>query len=278
MVKLSIVSRGRNDNYGNLYKEKVQFNINKHISNFIRLGLTPNDIELVFTDWGSNNIPLYTELIDLKKNNFIKFIIVSNDVTNLYDPEETKFSFVHSTNTAIRRSIGNFIFHIDFDVFFPYKSFENLWKYVIQYNQNNNFHNYFNRLNVFGWESILKNNVDIYEMDDLEKIPETKPNMNYFEGCSAGHLYHRDIWWEVGGYDERMIYWGFQDTDLFLRVNKAKYIPNILENVITYHFEHKRVMCPKSNNPFFMTRNPISINPNGENWGLNQYKFEEVII
>ena len=283
MVKLSIVSRGRNDNYGNLYKEKVQFNINKHISNFTRLGLTPEDIEIVFSDWGTPPFsaePLYYALSNINKKGFVRFILVPKDVTDYYDPEETHFSFVHSINSSAVRAKGVFVLHIDFDAFFPYESFKNLWEYINKYDQNLKIHHYFNRINVHDWENILDKDINIYEMDDLEKIPEVKPKMDRrtFEGAAAGLMMTKEAWNLTGGYDERMIYWGFQDTDLFLRLCDANYIPQILEDVPTYHFEHGRIMCSKSNNISMMSRKPKTINPNGENWGLKQFNFGELIV
>jgi len=90
------------------------------------------------------------------------------------------------------------------------------------------------------------------------------------------------LFYSVGGYDERMIYWGYQDIDLFLRLWTANYLAEDLYRTLDaslLHLDHPRVYCGMSNNPHLAKRVLTNgINPNGDSWGISNIKFEEIII
>ena len=284
-MKLSIVSRGRNDNYGGEnYKDKISFVLNKHISNFVRAEKTPNDVEIVFVDWGSD-VPLYDALKINEKLGFVRFIIVPQEITKNFDPPETKFSFVHSINVGIRRCLGDYILHCDFDVFVSYDAFSKIWNFLstgermLQY--------YFSRFHVNELDFILRMKKNIYEceMNDVQLFPEARVFVESpyrFAGTSAALLLHKKLFHQVGGYDERMIYWGYQDTDLFLRLWTAKYLAEDLCRTLDaklLHLDHPRLHCGMSNNPHLANRTLTKgISPNEDSWGISNIKFEEIII
>jgi len=284
-MKLSIVSRGRNDNYGGEnYKDKISFVLNKHISNFVRAEKTPNDVEIVFVDWGSD-IPLHEVLKINEKLGFIRFIIVPPEITKNYDPPETKFSFVHSINTGIRRCLGDYILHCDFDVFVSYDAFSKIWNFLstgermLQY--------YFSRFHVheLDFTERMKKNVYDCEMNDVRLFPNPRVLVESpykFGGTSVALLCHRKLFYQVEGYDERMVYWGYQDIDLFLRLWTANYLAEDLYRTLDVkllHLDHPRIYCGMTNNPHLSNRILTKgINPNGNSWGIGNIKFEEYII
>lgn len=285
-MKLSIVSRGRNDNYGgSFYKDKVNYILNKYVSNFVRSGKTPNDVELVFVDWGSE-VPLHEVLKINEKMGFLRFIIVPPEVTRNFDPAETKFSFTHSINVGFRRSLGEYILHLDSDIFVSYDAFSKIWNFLstgermLQY--------YFSRFHVKEDDFMERTEKNVYEceMEDIKLYPGIKciviEGPGKFDGGNAGILGHRKLFFDVTGYDERMIYWGYQDTDLYLRLWNAGYRAIDLGDIFDIkliHIEHEQVRCEKSNNRTFANRKLTKgTKPNGNSWGIGNIKFEEYII
>ena len=282
--------RGRNDNYGSTnYIERTNFCLNIHIENFLSLGLKPEEVEIVFVDWGSDK-PIIS-LIDCEKEKFIKYIIVPKNITEISDPPETGFDFVKSVNVGIYRANGKFIMHIDPDVFIDTKSFQKLWKYI-----NNsdaiNYQHYFTKF-ILIYENCnrLMSNVDFSKKDYNEKIESInstvliKPaieSSEVFNGGSNAVMCSKDAWFKVGGYDERFVYWGAQDVDLFTRLSNAGYSGKDLyqsNGIKLVHMEHTHKLCDKTNNPELSHRKALNgISPNGKNWGISNLKFQEVIV
>ncbi len=285
-MKLSIIGRGRNDNYGSHYIERTNFCLRKHILNFQSLGLTPNDVEIVFVDWGSV-IPLYTKLTQ-NCYGFVRYIVVPPEIARNYDPVETGFNFVHNINLGIRRCLGEYILHFDFDSFIYQNSMLNLWSYINQ-NDAQNYQNYFSRFCI-NQESyihkLLTPNIEelkdgLYHKLGLLQID----NPGVFYGGSIGVMCSRKAWFDVGGYDERYIYWGNQDVDLFTRFYNYGLPGKDLwktNNIIFVHLEHDHHKLHgryDNSNLNLNYRNPDrGINPNGPNWGLSDQIFEEVIL
>jgi hypothetical protein len=50
---------------------------------------------------------------------------------------------------------------------------------------------------------------------------------------------HRRIWWEAGGYDERLLYWGFMEAELAMHL-QSKYLLVNLEELVGCPFYHLR--------------------------------------
>jgi predicted glycosyltransferase involved in capsule biosynthesis len=279
-MKLSLVSRGRNDDYGQYYVERTKFCLNRYISIFEDLGLTPNDIEIVFVDWGSEKQPMHTLMKSGK--GFIRYIMIPREITKTVDPPETGFSFVHSINAGIVRCKGNFILHVDFDVYTDEKAITALLNYTGTLDAN--IHQcYFTRFIIF-----QKDYVKFFSeepMDYMKDIKETiRPAVDHpvvFNGSSNAVMASKKAWFDVTGYDERYIYWGAQDVDLFTRwfiygLKGTDLYKKIGTRLV--HMEHNRNNCPMTNNPNLNPRLPSKgVKPNGPDWGLQNIVFDEII-
>jgi cellulose synthase/poly-beta-1,6-N-acetylglucosamine synthase-like glycosyltransferase len=266
--------RGRNDLYGGPnYIIRTQFCLNKHLSNFLQCDLTPNDVEIVFVDWGS--IDPIVPLLIKETTGFIRYIIVPGEITKNFDPPETGFDFVQSINVGICRSNGKFIMHIDPDVFMDISSFKKLWNYLDNPDAAN-YQHYFTRHVIPLSENFL-NSPPI-----SQSIVPSISGPNEFNGGSTAVLCSKEAWEKVGGYDEKFKYWGAQDVDLFARLHKANYSGSNLfssHDITLVHIEHQRILCQKTNNPEYDHRHVLhGINPNGSNWGLKNLKFQEIIV
>ncbi len=101
---LSIISRGRNDNYMGNFLWRLSASLNKHAKNIATLNVR-NEVELVVADWGSE-VPLY-DALDLtdEAREIVRFIMVPPDVAARCNGDST-YSGVHPLNTAARRTRG----------------------------------------------------------------------------------------------------------------------------------------------------------------------------
>jgi predicted glycosyltransferase involved in capsule biosynthesis len=280
-MKLSIVSRGRNDNYGNYYIERTRFCLERYIDIFKELNLTPNNIEVVFVDWGSDK-PLYD--IMPNSNGFIRYIMVPKQITENFDPPDSKFSFVHSINTGIARCKGKHIVHVDFDIYTDPNSMKNLLAYVDS-SEADSYQHYFTRfaINPSDYIKFFSGDTNYYNHNIVreKEIPDISGIMN-FCGGATGIMISKDNWFKIRGYDERYIYWGAQDTDLFTRLSHMGLPSKNLSrtnDVKFIHMEHNRILnLQNTNNPKLNPRQRSITGANDENWGLQNLKFQEVIV
>ena len=91
-------------------------------------------------------------------------------------------------------------------------------------------------------------------------------------------MFHRDIWNVCRGYDERLIYWGWMEGDLALRLNQKHQLVEFSKHVghDFYHLEHYSNMVeykdrngnatPRKKN-HVITDN-LNYKTNHPNWGL----------
>ena len=91
-------------------------------------------------------------------------------------------------------------------------------------------------------------------------------------------MFHRDIWNATQGYDERLIYWGWMEGDLALRLEQKHKIVEFSKFVgyNFYHLEHysnlveykdrNGTATPRKKNPV-ITEN-LNYKTNDPNWGL----------
>lgn len=270
-MKLSLVCRGKNDQYGGPdYITRTKYCLNSHIQNFLSLGLTPTDVEIIFVDWGSDVsiIPLLLQ----EAHGFLRYITVPHAITKLYDPPVTKFDFVRSVNTGIARSKGDFIMHIDPDVFTDAVSTKRILDHLGQPGANR-YQYYFTRFTIN----------PIYLNDPYRHvIPSVRPDIDSvekFNGYSTAVIASKQAWSEVGGYDERFTRWGGQDSDLFIRFYMAGYTAkdlHITNGVQLVHIDHEHKQSEP--NPYNCRKPDKGIVPNGSNWGLQNIQFLEIIV
>ncbi len=95
-------------------------------------------------------------------------------------------------------------------------------------------------------------------------------------------LLHRDLWNACGGYDERLIYYNWMETDMILRLAQNHNVID-LGKMVGYDFYHLEHYSPVAwsarihamKNPDIDLSNPPKVlQPNGENWGLIQFPLE----
>ena len=104
---------------------------------------------------------------------------------------------------------------------------------------------------------------------------EVETLANFFYSPVGIMLLHRNLWEECGGYDERLIYWGWMEIDMAHRLRSKYPLVDLGEMVghDFYHLEHYDARLPRKTprklNP---TRaEDLDLFPNGPDWGLSSY-------
>ena len=96
-------------------------------------------------------------------------------------------------------------------------------------------------------------------------------------------LFHKNIWQECQGYDENLLYWGWMEGDLALRLKQKYQLVDFKDHVNNYfyHLEHYPSLTsykdrngpatPRKKNKV-VTQN-LTFKANESEWGLHSYKL-----
>ena len=291
---LSILIGGKNDNYaadsngrGGVCK-RLELTLNKMIDNLRRLG--KDDIEVIVCDWGSDS-KISDSLVKERHPN-IKFVYVSPDIAKKYNGRAS-YSIVHPYNVSFRHSKGEYVIFWDSDCFMPYEEIENLYNFAKglsdrkekKFYQGSRFHiprsGYVDALSYKDVDEFLKtcvvdtkttlrptNDADNFVNDHL--LRHNKVNVDAFQGTAMATLLHRDIaedstcWWE------ELSYWGWQDVEFHIRLNRKYICGGDMEDfgIKFFHLYHYEPFEGKEQpimNEYLM---PQKFNANHKDWGL----------
>jgi hypothetical protein len=248
-------------------------------------------LEIFVSDWGSE-VPL-SEVLNLVPEAIdrVKFVHVPSDIAEV-EQKDSKFPEVIALNAAARRASGEYIGRIDNDTVVGADFFSKFK----QLNENNPTD-----------ELDLANSFLFVERKSvpyrISRLSLTLPLIsffikfftNFFKVESATEwgkefwwspvgimMFHRDIWKATRGYDERLIYWGWMEGDLALRLGQKHQVVEFSKHVghDFYHFEHysnlveykdrNGAATPRKKNPI-LTDN-LNYSENNSSWGLMDHK------
>lgn len=248
-------------------------------------------LEIIVSDWGSE-IPL-REVLKLvpEAEGRVKFVHTPNDIA-IKEQKKSKFPEVIALNAAARRTSGEFIGRIDNDTIVG----EEFFRKFAKLHRNNPTD-----------ELDLKDSFLFVERKSVPyRISRLSLNLNqidsfitffknHFRIESATDwgkefwwspvgimIFHRSIWKATRGYDERLIYWGWMEGDLALRLGQKHAVVEFKKFVghDFYHLEHYPSLTAykdrngpatprQKNEPVF---EGLSYKVNNEDWGLWQKK------
>lgn len=281
---LSLVVTGRNDEYMGDFKWRLQAAANINARNAAAIGRL-DDVEIVVADWKSE-VPL-SQVIPLvpEAQKITRFILTP---PSLDVPAQKDATFPDSIviNTAIRRARGEFIALTGADVVYTTSSLRIL-------------------LGMLSGElpglpvrqaflTACRRHIPTARVNRKHPLYEFEAyidrNAAFFpiEYGGPGHaaptsmmLMHRDLWHASRGFDERLIYWGFNDIDLTIRMTQRyPFIHTDHFGVIVLHLEHWSKQREYKTETFFRKLNPADnlvpeFAPNDENWGLGHCELIE---
>jgi len=280
--KISLVIAARNDNYMGNSNWRLETTVN-YIAAQVQSIDWLDKVEIIIVDWGSAS-PL-RDVLQMSKAaaQIIRYIEVP---INIHEKvcQGSDFPSSIALNVGIRRAKGEFIALTSGDVLWKSDVFKNLFSSdKSSFLQKSIFEHSLivvPRKNI-PWDFVNKNPeiTGMAKYIDTEGTSlEVEPLLPFYMGCAGALIMHRDLWFECHGNDERLVFWGFNDIDINLRI-RLKYACidyYQTQKMNVYHLEHypsrkDTQSVPKKLNPHVF--NPLTVN--NENWGLAQYSFTE---
>jgi glycosyltransferase involved in cell wall biosynthesis len=279
---ISLVIAARNDNYMGNSNWRLETTLN-YIASQLEIIHRLSDTEIIIVDWGSSSPLRKTIHVNASAEQIIRYIEVPLDIHGAVC-QGSDFPISIAFNVGIRRARGEYIALTSGDVlwtgdilqsfFLPDKA-DIKFKEVLEQSLI-----FIPRKNI-PWEFVNQNP----GMDEITKYIardggslDVEPLMPFYLGCAGALVMHRNLWAECRGNDERLVFWGYNDIDLCLRM-RLKYSCidyDECANKSVYHLEHypsRRCndKMPRKSNPHIF--NPFVVNE--ASWGLAQYTFAE---
>lgn len=275
-IPLSLILCSRNDNYmGNsLWRLQTALNF---LAESVHKSTLENEVEVLVSDWGSeislreslNLTPLAAKLTS--------FLEVSPSKAQKAQ-KDSPFAEVLALNAAVRRARGEYIGRIDQDTLVTSEFFTRFFEiYKSSTEINFSLHNSYlfvgRRSLPYGFSSkcpsfstvkrFLKLFQRLLPMDGPHIVP-------WFDVPTGIMLLHHDLWEESCGYDERLLYWGWMETDLGYRLGQ-KYTQVNLRPIMGrsfFHLEHINLRTPKIHRRKNPRKKNLVLAPNDSDWGL----------
>jgi len=268
---------------------RLEMSINLALLNAKEAGFY-DKLEIIVSDWGSDE-PL-SEVLSLvpEAEGRVIFVHIPPAVARK-EQKDSKFPEVLALNAAARRASGEYIGRIDNDTVVGPNFFRCLDNLQLKGSAN--------EIDLKDSFLFVERKSIPYRISKLSlPLHQIKRFIKFFKNCfkleSATEwgrefwwspvgimMFHHDIWKASRGYDERLIYWGWMEGDLALRLGQKHKVIEFSKFVghDFYHLEHYSNLTEykdrngtatprKKNEPRF---DDLNYRENGENWGLSDY-------
>ncbi len=274
---LSMFIPARNDGFMDNFNYRLETTIEYIAKNFAVLGRL-QDVELIIIDWGSE-VPLHNVLnLGPEAQAIVRYIIVPPEIA-VPAQKDSPFPIVLAQNVALRRAKGTYLMQTDSDIMFVPPFLETIMRIIdsgdTECGRADQLFFSSQRKHI-PWDFLSKS-PSISEIENLivsghdDWVWDTGLEFGY---CATGMMMmHRDIWFDVRGYDERLLYWGWMEIDLGMRITKKYEWCDVTRNfgIILFHMEHIKG-TPTDPRPTERRTNPmdrpVAIKANDENWGM----------
>jgi hypothetical protein len=277
-MKTAAVLWCRNDNYKE--DNRVITCLNSMIETFD---------EVWYIDWGS---PVGTESLFWKirnkitKQNKIKHIVVSPEITKLLCPDPNGVNACIPPNIVFKRTDADWIVNTMIDIIAPNKDV---------------FDNFIKNANKNTFYTLARRDIEIKDLEDFgfEKWKEYRdyldkttkesrwyasvtPNDKYslINCCGDFQLASKEVWNNIKGFEEQMVYACFNDTNVQKKAVLNGYNLEAIFDIPLYHMSHKG-MDNDGSSPSKQRYNDawdwvetFTESQNSEDWGLNGVEIE----
>ena len=232
-MKIASVVVNRNDGYKDFERGLIHFK-----------SMIKSFDEVNYIDWNSNYGSFIWEIENkLPKKNKIKHYCIPEEVVNklIFDQNAQKCNEAISRNIAIRRTDADWIISTNLDIIPPTRK---ELKALIKNLDKNTFYTISRRE---APKDIIYNSRNEKELrESLRTIParhfpaRVTPNDNYslINCCGDFQIAHRDVWNNIKGFEEEMIYACFVDTNVQKKAVLNGYNLEVLYEPALYHMEH----------------------------------------
>ncbi len=233
---------GRNDNYGNYLTERATYCLNSMLMTLD---------EIIYVDWNTDvDKPTLLEeikddLIDKKK---IKWIRVYPDQAKEWtwnDPIAQAVCETQSRNIGLRRLSTDFLISSNIDIVCPPREF------VERFTDTNTF-----------WTTGMRS-VSLFKLRELgdrklpanytmvlrqleSSYPQQPPisihhndRFSLVSNCGDFQIAHRDVWYDIKGFEERMVGRGYADSNVQQKASMRGHNISVAWDVPVWHIGHE---------------------------------------
>ena len=252
--------------------------------------------EVLFCDWNSpaDKGPLLWKLRDqIPKTGKIKHFIISEEIANEIKesyPDISPYAFILAQNLLIRRCQSDWIVSTTMDIVAPKKEY---------------LDEFINKANKDTFYTVSRRDVEYSELEqmgfenwkqfrdkmDIESQPrywpaKVTPNDEYslINCCGDFQLAHRDVWDNIKGFEEQMLYACFNDTNIQKKAILNGYNLEAQYDLPLYHLSHRGMENDGSspskqhyNDPWEWVEY-FTESQNDDTWGFANTEIEYEII
>jgi hypothetical protein len=238
-MKLSAVVVARNDNYGGDLNDRATYCLNSLIDTFD---------EVILVDWNSpNNHPLLWDIKDnIQGKGNLKHIVITPEVASMLtnnDPHAQVCNEVLGRNIGIRRASGDYIVSTNIDVIAPRR--DELEATIKNDLNDNTFytisrrHTEWKDIEAFHggerkyseWRKLREHLIENSEERKYEEAVVKGDDYSIINCCGDFQLAHKNVWNEIRGFEEELIYVLYSDT-------------NVQKKAVKHGFELKAIYSP----------------------------------
>tara|TARA_B100002019_G_C21185605_1_gene556040 strand:- start:79 stop:948 length:870 start_codon:yes stop_codon:yes gene_type:complete len=289
-MKLSAVVISRNDNYGGNLADRATYCLNSLIDTFD---------EVFYIDWNSPTHSLLYDIEDrLTKKGNLKHIVITPEVASMFtnnDPHAQVCCETLARNIGIRRATGDYIVSTNIDVIAPKR--DHLEKAINELDKNTFYT--ISRRHV-EWKDIEKFHGGERKYSDwkalrdhlIENSEERKYDEKVVDGddysiincCGDFQLAHKDIWHEIKGFEEELIYVLYSDTNVQKKVIKHGFNLKAIYSPALFHIFHGKGGggfldgINRKTNDMYRAVTSQEKTENKETWGFSPIEIEYELL
>jgi hypothetical protein len=243
-MKITAVIVGRNDNYGGNLIERAIYSLNSAIDTYD---------EVIYVDWNSTTKSLFYEIKnDLQGKGNLKHFIIEPDMASLltnYDKNAQVCCETLARNIGIRRAEGDWILSTNIDIIHPSReliqsTLERLDRntfYTISRRDTNwetikAFHN--GSLNFKDWKNLREHLCKITEERKVEESIVAGDNYSIINCCGDYQIATKEIWNDIRGFEESLIYTLYADTNVQKKAAMHGYALKAIYEPALFHIHH----------------------------------------
>jgi hypothetical protein len=280
---LTLILCSRNDEYMGNSRWRLETTLNSLGESVRRHGRT-HDVEVLVADWGSD-VPL-ADVVNLEPAaaEIVSFLTIPPAVARAHQGD-SPFPEVLALNAAARRARGEYIGRIDQDTIVGDWFFRWIFDAAMAREERRETTLWFaNRREVpfrLAVRCPERRHIGRFIRLFGRWLPVRRGNKwfahEYWSSSVGIWLAHRRLWEECRGYDERMIYYNWMETDMIRRLRQAYPLADLgdLTGYDFYHLEHyhprlaatARAHVKKNPDIDRLSRPPV-MRPNSHTWGL----------
>jgi hypothetical protein len=252
--------------------------------------------EVWFCDWNTpiGKKPLLWELQDqIPKTGKIRHFVIEEHISKIltnFNPDVSPFNGVISQNLMLRRCQADWIICSTMDIIAPKKEY--LTSFLSKADKNTFYsvsrrdveYSDLEKLGFDKWRE-FRNKLDI-ESKPRYSPAQVTPNDIYslINCCGDFQLAHKDIWNSIKGFEEKMIYSCFNDTNVQKKAVLNKHNLEAYYDLPLYHLSHTGMGNDGSspskqhyNDAWEWVEN-FTQSKNEDNWGLSDIEIEYEIF